>query len=90
MLDLDARLAERDEKPKEVRLGGKVWELPPKMPILFAGYLGKGEFDAAIEMLFGPGAVAKIGRLIDLDLLKAMAEEVYGEELGELRASAKS
>lgn len=89
MLDLDQRLAERDQKPKEVRLGGQVWELPPKMPILFAGYLAKGDFDAAIEMLFGAGAVAKIGRLVDMDVLKAMSEELYGEELGELQASAK-
>lgn len=90
MLDLDGRRAERDDKPKEVRLGGEVWELPAKMPILFAGYLGKGEFDAAIEVLFGTGAVAKIGRLIDLDTLRDLSTELYDGDLGESPASVKS
>lgn len=90
MLDLDARRAQYDDVAKPVKLGGVVYDLPARMPLLVAVALNDGDFGRAIGILFGAEHVDTVAALLDRDLFVELAREVYGSDAGESSASSDS
>lgn len=90
MLDLDQRHAEHVGDPKPVRLGGVVYDLPPRMPLLVAVWLDRGDWDKALGVLFGDENVDTVAALLDKDDLIAINRELYGGDTGESQASSGS
>lgn len=90
MLDLDARHAEHDGVPKPIRLGGVVYDLPARMPLLVAVWLDRGDWDKALGVLFGEDNVDAVAALLDKDDLIAINRELYGGDTGESQASSSS
>lgn len=88
--DLDKRREQNAKTPKEVILDGDTWSLPADFPIICAEYFMDGKFSAAVGVLFGEGNIGRLAPLLGLEMMKDLAEEVYGAELGESEASSKS
>ena len=86
VLDLDQRRADRDEKPKTVRLDGDEWELPARLPLIVAEDLSRGNLRAVIAGTFGANAgderatekvVNRLGKVLDKDLMEVVLDELY-------------
>ena len=81
-LDLDARRAEYADDAHEVTLGGQVWALPPRFPLLAVEYITTGRVSAAVGLLFGAEAIDTLAPLLNEDDLNAIADKLYGLDVG--------
>jgi hypothetical protein len=90
-LNLDKVRAEQGLEAHELEVDGKVYMLPPVVPINFITALVSAQKDTekvgvAIEVLFGEAA-SEAGNHIGFDDLNLIATELYGASLGESEAS---
>lgn len=88
-IDLDARRAQYADDTKSVKLGGVVYELPGRLPILVAQACKDGDFMLACRMLFGEEHLEAVGPLLDRDLFIEFLNEMYSD-VGESSASSSS
>lgn len=84
VFDVDALIAERDQRPFRWRWAGEVWEFPAAMDIRVVQLVDDRQTLEAIEMLMGPEQWARLVELpeiIDIVTLKAVVDR-YIEKQG--------
>lgn len=94
VFDLDARRAQYADDTKPVQLGGVVYQLPAKLPILVGEAFRDGRWLEAVAMLFGQKHVDTVAPLLDKDLFIELAQKLYAPDdedaVGESSASSNS
>lgn len=73
IFDANALIVESDRKPFRFQFGGETFELPPKVDMLAASRMRKGDLDGALRKMLGE---EQYERLDDL-------EEVFDEDVFE-------
>ena len=72
-----------------MRLGGHDYLLPPRLPLALGQYLVEGRSVDAITLLFGAAAAPAVLALLTDDDLSAIAEDLYGINVGESAAASR-
>lgn len=84
IFDVDALMAERDQRPFLFRWAGEVWSFPFSMDVRVVQAVNKGEVLEAVEMLLGPEQWARlvdVPEILDVVTLKAIIDR-YVERQG--------
>lgn len=95
-LDLDAYRAAQAETrgaPRRVRFGGQMFEFPPTWPVEMGDVLREGRFGGAVKLLLGDEQGTRFMAVrppMDLGEFNELTERLYGDSVGESRASARS
>lgn len=94
-LDLDKYRAEHEGEGHKVTIGGVVYELPAKLPLVVGSYLRDGDLDAVVRVLFGPDAVDDVAPLMTYEedtgegTLGQIIHTLYGLPIPESSASSR-
>lgn len=97
IVDIDAIMAERDEKPPYVfTFGGEVYSLPARIDIRAVAAMSRGDLDVSMRLLLGQAqwerlqASESVFNDETLTVVMDKYQEHMGEALGESKASTKS
>lgn len=84
VFDVDALMAERDQRPFRWRWAGDVWEFPPRMDLRVVQAVDQGDILGAVQMLLGDEQwtrLVDVPEILDAVTLKAVIDR-YVEKQG--------
>lgn len=84
IFDVDALMAERDERPFRFRWAGELWEFPARMDIRVVQAVDQGDVLGAVHMLLGDEQwqhLVDVPEVLDAVTLKAIVDR-YVEKQG--------
>jgi hypothetical protein len=87
VIDLDAVRGEVE--PRHIKLGGREWEIPGELPLVFLELFTTGKFAAAATVLVGPDEAGEFAGLLTVPVFNALVE-VYGVNPEPAASSASS
>lgn len=84
VFDVDALMAERDDRPFRFRWAGETWQFPPRMDVRVVQAVDQGDVLGALEMLLGPEQwqqLVDVPEVLDAVTLKVVIDR-YVEKQG--------